>query len=91
MEPMKLKSTKELALIHSLEIRTEYEEARNPFTNEAIMLCPQAVALFDFIIGMQVVHMDEDKPYSAHDIEQFSTAKDIFRRNWPKEYMILLD
>ena len=77
---MKL-NKEEKALFDDLCIGTEKEIIENPFSNEKVELCPEAVALYDYIRGCEAT--------GNHD--GFHTALDIFIKNWPKEYMILLD
>lgn len=82
----KLEGKKELSFMKKLLIGTENEEVINRFSGEKCMLIPESVAIYDFLVGSQVTGFSTYKSYC-----EFYTARDIFIRNWPKEYMILLD
>ena len=69
-----------------LLIGTENEEIENPFSKQKAILCPEAVALYDFIKGSERVGIRTEE-----DLYKFYTARDIFINNWPTEWMILLD
>lgn len=56
-------------------------EVKNKLTGASCMLEPEAVAVYDTIIG-SVFTGNYDKMYEGLD---------WFRENYPKEYMILLD
>jgi hypothetical protein len=78
----KLKVNKEeQALIDSLDIGTENEVIKNPYTGHSIELDPTAVALHDFIKGCEMLEL----------YEKMSLALGIFRQNYPDAYMVLLD
>jgi hypothetical protein len=65
----------------NLTIGKEPETVRNPFSGETAVLCPEAVALYDFIKGAE--HMGGGE----HLVEGLN----MFRANWPEAYMTLLD
>lgn len=77
---MKL-TKKEKAFFDQLAIGTEKETVENPYSKEKVELAPEAVAIYDYIKGCEItgnpIYWDE--------------ALDIFIKNWPKEYMALLD
>lgn len=77
---MKLNKT-EQKLINELFIGTESEEVRNPFSGRSVTLEPLAVALHDYIKGCEI----------TGNYKQFDTARYLFARLYPNEYMILLD
>jgi hypothetical protein len=56
-------------------------EVKNPFSGESVMLTPQAVAVYDCIIGAEQL--------GESDIME--QGLDWFREHYPKEYMVLLD
>ena len=71
---------------------------KNPFSGEGIELEPEAVAIYDIIKGCEVslssgyVMISRDGIASKEEmIDMFHAARDVFRRNWPKEYMLLVD
>ena len=76
------KESKKHDFIASLEVGVENEPVENPYSGEKAVLCPLAVALYDFIIGCQALNTDD---------ERFSLALEIFMEKWPEEYMVLLD
>lgn len=84
---------KEKKILKGMPIGSQNEIVANRFTGEKVELCPEAVALYDIIIGsehsLNTGQFDESIGYDISNI--FYTAIDVFKRNWPKEYMILLD
>lgn len=62
-------------------VDTEPVTVTNPFSGESCVLQPEAVALYDYIKGSELLELYEN-------LEKGLTA---FRKRWPKEYMILLD
>ena len=56
-------------------------EVRNPYSGETCVLTPEAVAVYDTITGAQMFE----------DFETVRKGLDWFIKNYPKEYMILLD
>ena len=75
-------------ILKGYKVGTESEMVTNPFSEESVLLCPEAIAMYDIIIGCQVTL---ENNYSDKVVEMFDAARDVFRQNWPKEYMILLD
>lgn len=57
------------------------EIIRNPFSGESCELAPEAVAVYDTIMGAQMFK----------DWKTVRKGLDWFRRYYPAEYMILLD
>lgn len=78
---VKLEGLEEQRLFDGLQIGTENEVVKNPFSGESIELCPEAVALYDLIKGAEMIA----------DYANVETWLAIFSRNWPEAYMILLD
>ena len=56
-------------------------EVRNPYSGETCVLTPEAVAVYDTIAGAQMFN----------DFKTVRKGLDWFIKNYPKEYMILLD
>lgn len=77
---MKL-TQEEQKLLSQLEFATKSETVTNPNSNESVFLEPRAVALYDFIIGCELFRMHKE----------VVMAKELFRKLYPTEYMILLD
>ena len=77
---MKLNKT-EQKLVNELEIGTQSEEIRNPFSGRSVTLKPLGVALYDYINGCQM----------TGNYKYFDTARYLFAKLYPDEYMILLD
>ena len=71
----------EKTLIDELEIGSENEVVKNPFSGESMELCPEAVALYDLIKGAEMLG----------DYANVETGLAIFSRNWPDAYIVLLD
>lgn len=64
-----------------LQVGSESEIVKNRFSGDEVKLEPQAVAMYDAIIG-------------AEHLELYSMVQDglaWFRKHHPKAYMILLD
>mgnify|MGYP003333999451 FL=1 len=57
------------------------EMVTNPFSGESIELQPDAVAVYDTIMGAQMIN----------DYKTVRKGLDWFRRHFPAEYMVLLD
>lgn len=69
----------------------EPETVSNPFTGESVLLSPDAVAVYDMIIGMQLFaeSAEGEKADKAWDIVR--AGLDWFRQHEPRAYMVLLD
>ena len=67
--------------IRDLVVFDKPETVANPFTGESVELCPEAVAVYDWIKGAEMLC-----DYSSVEI-----GLGIFMRNWPEAYMALLD
>ena len=84
-------TTKRITLpkgLTDLSIGLDEEYVSNPFSGERCKLTPQAVAMYDFIMGIQMIHPN-GMPSKA--IKELRSGLDWFRKHYPKEYMILLD
>lgn len=62
-------------------VGTESEVVRNPFSGESVTLTPEAVAVYDTIMGAEMLQ----------DYKTVRKGLDWFRRHFPAEYMVLLD
>ena len=58
---------------------SEPKEITNPFSSESCMLCPEAIAVYDYIKGSEYLSIP------------FSKQLHYFMEKWAEEYMILLD
>jgi hypothetical protein len=79
---MKLKNKSQKRLMNDLFIGKKSEIITNKFSGRSIELEPEAVALYDYIIGCN---------YTGQFGKDYNEAKDIFIENWPNAYMVLLD
>ena len=74
--------TKELKLPFDCSVwDTEPQVVTNPFSGDSIVLEPMAIAVYDTIMG-------------ANMIADYNTVRkgcEWFRKHFPKEYMVLLD
>ena len=85
-KPVKLTKA-EQNLLDSLEVGKKPEVVYNELTGAKELLEPQAVALFDFIKGMEYsIHIGKTK-----DIRLFDRARYLFLKLYPNAYMNLLD
>jgi hypothetical protein len=60
---------------------TEDVRVANRFSGESVMLPPDAVAVYDTMMGAEMVG----------DYKTVRKGLDWFRRHFPAEYMVLLD
>lgn len=60
---------------------TQREVVSNRFSGESIELCPEAVAVYDTIIGAEMFG----------DYKTVRKGLNWFRQYFPEEYMVLLD
>jgi hypothetical protein len=60
---------------------TEPVEVQNPFSGESCTLTPEAVAVYDYLKGCELLG----------DYEGLQKGLDWFMKNYPEEYMTLLD
>jgi hypothetical protein len=60
---------------------SEPVEVRNPFSGESCMLTPEAVAVYDVVMGANLIG----------DYKTVRKGLDWFRKHYAREYMILLD
>jgi hypothetical protein len=60
---------------------TENVRVANRFSGESVMLPPDAVAVYDTMMGAEMVG----------DYKTVRKGLDWFRRHFPAEYMVLLD
>jgi hypothetical protein len=56
-------------------------EVRNPFSGESCTLTPEAVAVYDVVMGANLIG----------DYKTVQKGVSWFRQHYPREYMILLD
>jgi len=68
-------------ILADLIIFDEPEVVTNPLSGASCTLEPEAVALYDFIMGCQIFE----------EYKLMRVALDYFMEKWPGEYMILLD
>lgn len=64
------------------------ELVENPYSHEKVLLQPEAIALYDLMIGCEL-SLQED--YDEDLVDLFVAAKDVFLANWPDEFMKLID
>ena len=64
-----------------ITVGTQSETITNPFSGASCLLSPEAVAVYDTIQGCE----------RFGDYKGLQKGLDWFRRQYPSEYMILLD
>lgn len=81
------------AMLAGLEIPDHKQKITNPFSGETVWLVPEAVAIYDFVKGLEGVlsGLPENHPFERSFSKAFSKALIHFRREWPEEYAVLLD
>ena len=67
--------------VSDLVVFDKPELVANPFSGESVELCPEAVAVYDWIKGAEMLG----------DYRSVEMGLGIFMRNWPEAYMVLLD
>ena len=73
------------------ELYARGETVTNPFTGESFELTAVELAIYDFIMGCNVVFARAPKRINDKIIKDFDRALTWFRINNPKAYMVLLD
>lgn len=79
---------KQSKILHGYKVGSENETITNPYSKISVELCPEAVAMYDIIRGCEISLSNH---YSEECEELFYTARDVFRKNWPREFMALID
>lgn len=77
---MKLNKT-EQKLVDQLHLGQTTEAIVNPFSGVRVVLVPLGVALYDYIKGCEL----------TGNYKNFDTARYLFAKLYPSEYMQLLD
>ncbi len=72
---------KSIKLPFECMVGTESEKITNPFSGQSITLSPEAVAVYDTIMGCQLIG----------DYKTMQKGLDWFRRHYAEAYMVLLD
>ena len=70
---------------------TAEEEIRNRFGGESCMLPGFAVAVYDVILGSEVIADQNYGPMGQDAVKTMRKGLDWFRKYFPKQYMTLLD
>ena len=74
-------SKRDDTLMASLNIGTDSEVIRNPFSGKSCEVDAEGVALYDFIKGCEATQL----------YDKMEQALTLFRRKYPNEYYTLLD
>ena len=72
----------------------EMETVTNPFSGQSIAMPKFAVAVYDVIMGSNLMAERYDSKHGAGSAPQWNDVRkglDWFRRHFAKEYMVLLD
>ncbi len=87
-KPKAIKFTKtEVKLMAQLQIGNSDAIVSNPFSGEQVKLEPLGIALYDFIRGCEVFISNGHTKL----VKDFDTARNVFRKQFPDEYMKLID
>lgn len=87
-------TAKEKTILKGMKIGTDNEMVTNPVSRVSVELCPEAVALFEIMMGSNIA-MEPGKElfdaiyYTPDKREKYYAAKEVFKRNWPEEYVTL--
>ncbi len=75
-------------------VGTDNETIKNPFSGESYELTPEEVAIYDFIMGCQMIIDRSGGPFNpktASIQRDMSKGLTWFRKNNAEAYMVLLD
>ena len=81
-------------LIAKESLTTEMETVSNPFSGQSIAMPSFAVAVYDVIMGSNLIAEKYDSVHgwgSAPEWKIVRKGLDWFRQHFAKEYMVLLD
>tara|TARA_R100001163_G_C4990666_1_gene143363 strand:- start:182 stop:490 length:309 start_codon:yes stop_codon:yes gene_type:complete len=81
-------------LVAKETLDTEMETVKNPFSGESIAMPTFAVAVYDVIMGSNLLAEKYDSVHgwgSSPDWKIVRKGLDWFRKHFAKEYMVLLD
>ena len=81
-------------LIAKETLTTEMEKVRNPFSGESVELPAFAAAVYDVIMGSNMIAEKHDSKVGSGSAPEWKTVRkglDWFRRHFAEEYMVLLD
>ncbi len=73
------------------ELYARGETVTNPFSGESFELTAVELAIYDFIMGCNIVFAKAPKRVNDKMIKDFDRALTWFRVNNPTAYMVLLD
>ena len=73
------------------ELYARGETVTNPFSGESFELTAVELAIYDFIMGCNMVFAKAPKRVNDEMIRDFDRALTWFRINNPQAYMVLLD
>lgn len=73
------------------ELYARGENVTNPFTGESFELTAVELAIYDFIMGCNIVFAKAPNRVNDDMIRDFDRALTWFRVNNPQAYMVLLD
>ena len=75
--------------LNALDVGPDSEYVSNMFTGERCFLPPVAVAIYDFIIGAQLISHTE--MFDSKVRKEMQIGLNWFKKHYPREYMTLLD
>ena len=81
-------------LIAKETLDTEMETVTNPFSGQSIAMPKFAVAVYDVIMGSNLMAEKYDNVHGLGSSPEWDTVRkglDWFRKYFAKEYMVLLD
>ena len=81
-------------LIAKETLDTEMETVTNPFSGQSIAMPKFAVAVYDVIMGSNLMAEKYDQTHGMGTSPEWKTVRkglDWFRQHFAKEYMVLLD
>ena len=88
---MSMKNKQRLPKWFKGELYARGETVTNSFTGESFELTAIELAIYDFIMGCNIVFAKAPKRINDDMIRDFDLALTWFRVNNPQAYMVLLD
>lgn len=88
---MSMKNKQKLPKWFKGELYARGETVTNRFTGESFELTAIELAIYDFIMGCNIVFAKAPKRINDDMIRDFDLALTWFRVNNPQAYMVLLD
>jgi len=88
----------EKKILGEFNLYKEGKTVNNRYSGVEVYLCAEALSLYDSLLGCESLLYKLSEgilPETLVSFEKteeiFLTAREVFRKNWPKEFMLLVD